>query len=145
MAQPIVAVRGFEGSITINSVAAKLRQWDVDVSNATISYATTGQTADGDGVYSENTIAGLNSAIIKVSGYWDQHATSTSRFTGSGFGLKPGTTATGVVTCLYKSGSGFTATVVVQSIRATSDAESNKPSGFEATLKVDGAVTYVLS
>lgn len=145
MAQPIVAVKGFEGSITINGVAAKFRQWEADISNAVIKYATTGQTADADGVYWMNAIAGLGEATFTLTGYWDQNATAAARFTGATLGLKPGTTAAGTLICLFKSGSGFSGSIVVQSIRPTVDAESNKPSGFTAVLALDGAPTYIVS
>jgi hypothetical protein len=145
MPQPITPVKGFEGSITINGVAAKFRGWEADISNAVIKYATTGQSADADGVYWENAIAGLGSGTFTLRGYWDQNVTAASRFTGSGFGLRPGTTATGTVVLLFKSGSSFSAPVVVQSIRPAVDAESNKPSGFDAVLTIDGAPTYTVS
>jgi hypothetical protein len=143
--QPITPVKGFEGSITINGQSAKFRGWDLDISNGVIKYATTGQSADADGVYWMNSIAGLNEGTITLRGYWDQHATTANRWTGATFGLKPGTTASGTVILLFKSGSTFTATVVVQSIRPSIDAEANKPSPFEAVLAIDGAVTYTLS
>jgi hypothetical protein len=145
MAQPITPVKGFEGSMTVNGQTAKFRGWDLDISNGVIKYATTGQTADVDGVYWMNSIAGLNEGTITFRGYWDQHATAASRFTGATFGLKPGTTGAGTVVILFKSGSTFSAAVVVQNIRGKIDAESNKPSEFDAVLAIDGAVTYTVS
>jgi hypothetical protein len=145
MAQPITPVKGFQGSMTVNGQTAKFRGWDLDISNGVIKYATTGQSADSDGVYWMNSIAGLNEGTITFRGYWDQNATAAARWTGATFGLKPGTSAAGTVVILFTTGSTFSATVVVQSIRGSIDAESNKPSEFEAVLAIDGAVTYTVS
>lgn len=145
MAQPIVPIRGFTGSLTINSVAFKLSKWTVKVQSDVMEYAVTGQTADGDSNYWKNVLAGLNSASIDIEAYYDHNAVAASRWVGATYNLRPGTGAAGTVTCLFASGGGFSAVVVVESIEGSIDAESNKPSPIRATLRVDGAITYTNS
>lgn len=145
MAQPIVAVRGFVGSLTINSTAFNLTKWTVKVQSDLMTYATTGQSADSDSNYWKNVLAGLNSATIDIEGYYNHHATAANRWVGSTYNLRPGTGAAGTVACLFTTGGGFSATVVVESIEGGIDAEANRPDSIRATLRVDGAITYTNS
>ena len=142
MAQPITAVHGKSGILTINSVTAKLTGWTVRVSNGITKYATLSQTADANSQYWMNKIAGLNDAVIEVTGYWDSNATVANKWTGTTYSLRPGMGASGSVVCSFVSGDAFTATVIVQSIQGSTSAESGKPAEFSATLEVDGALAY---
>ena len=142
MAQPITAIHGKSGLLTINSVTAKLTSWSVRIGNEVVKYGTFSQTADGNSVYWKNKIAGMSDAVIEVSGYWDSNATAANKLTGTTYLLRPGTTAAGSVVCSYVTGDAFTASVVVASIEADHSAESQKPGAFRATLEVDGAITY---
>ena len=144
MAQPITAIAGKYGLIKFASATAKLVGWTINISNSLIEYATTGQTADADSQYWMNVLSGLNSATIEVEGYWDNTGTAANQWTGSAYALRPGTGASGNGTFGFTTTANncFVATVVVESISAGTNAESNKPATFRATLRVDGAVTY---
>ena len=145
MAQPIVAVQGFLGSCTINAVAFKLSKWTVKVQSALHEYATTGQTADSDSNYWMNVLKGLCSATIDFEAYYDHNATAANRWVGATYNIRPGTGAAGTVACLFTSGGGFSATVVVESIEGGIDAESTKPDTIRGTFRVDGQITYTNS
>ena len=142
MAAPITALAGKVGKITVNSVTVKLASWEVRVNNEVIKYATLSQTADSDSQYWKNTLSGINEATISVRGYWDSNATANAKLTGSTIGLRPGTGGAGTGFFGFTTSDGFTATFVVESITASIDAEGNKPGMFEATLAVDGAITW---
>lgn len=145
MAQPIVAIRGFVGSLTVNAVPFKLRSWTVKIQADVMEYAVTGQTADADSTYWKNVLAGLGSGSISVDAYYDHNATPASRAFGDSIKFRPGTGASGTVICLFTTGGGFSATVVVESLEGGIDAEANKPDTIRATLRIDGAPTYVNS
>lgn len=144
MAQPITAIAGKYGLIKFASATAKLVGWTCNINNSIIEYATTGQTADDDSQYWMNVLSGLNSATLEVEGYWDNTATAANQWTGATYGVRPGTGTVGVATLGFTTTANncFVATVVVESISAGTNAESNKPATFRATLRVDGAVTY---
>lgn len=142
MAQPITALAGNRGVITVNGQTAKLTKWSVRVSNDVIKYATTGQTAGANTTYWMNKLAGMNDAVIDVEGYWDSNTDPAAKWTGATYLMRPGTTAAGTITCGFKTGDVFSGAGVVGNIEAAGDAESNKPQSFRATFEVDGELTF---
>ena len=84
----------------------------------------------------------MNSGSIEVKGYWD-NAAAANRYTSPNLGLRPGTSASGTVYCGFTAAVGFSCAVIVESITADLDSENqSKPSGFSASLVVNGAVTF---
>lgn len=142
MPQTPTVLAGKVGTLTINANVAKIVAWTLRVSNDVIRYITTGQTADGNTQYWMNKISGNNDAVIDIEAWWTSEAVATAKFTGTDYLLRPGTGAAGTVSCGFVTGDAFSASVVVASIDAGINTESNKPSTFRATLEVTGGVTY---
>lgn len=143
MAQPIVACAGSSATLTINSVAVHVTKWTLRVTAETIKYKVTGQTADADSVYWVNKIVGgFADGVVDIEGYWDSNAVAAAKVTGSTIKLRPGTTAAGTLAVNYKTGDGFTASVIVSMLTGSIDTNSTAPSTFTATCEIDGAVTY---
>lgn len=141
----ITALHGKTGVFTVNGVTVRLSQITVNITNAVVEFATTGQTADADSQYWMNNISGLNSATIEANGYVDNNSTAASRLIGDNIKFRPGTGAAGTVIVLFAANHGFSAAATVADIGMALDAEGTKPDTFKVTLKIDGAVTYTNS
>ena len=117
--------------VTVNGVTWRVTRGTIRVANEVIRFVTTGQTADADGNYWTNKLAGVNDWSVSGEGYLDYNANAALRGIGASHNMRPGTGAAGTFLITFAANFAVSGTVVVSEWSPSFNAEdSNKPCPF---------------